>query len=318
MRSTLVFITSLGAVLILGLLGRGIAASADPAPVTIAAAEVTGPPAHVPAAEVERIRAHLAAVERELIARDVSHLTAEQRGARARNIAVLREYREAGVFPHNHDFPGERVPYFVDEHGTLCAMAYLVSRSGHEELVQRVANSRNNARIHELAADPELVAWLHDAGLTADEAARIQPMYGCCWIEEPSEDRSRVEPGYAVASALTSGVAGVSIGMNLSSAGEAERSRWPGILGVAAGVTGLAIGFDRLADGGAATALGAANAGVGALSLAMGAWNLFSIPGDRAVKDDAVTASAHAPRITASPLLGATEPVVGLLLRLDF
>lgn len=270
-----------------------------------------------PAGEVARIQAHLQTVERELLARDVSHLSAGQRAARAHHIRVLREYRERGVFPHNHDFPGERVPYFVDEHGTLCAMAYLISRSGRDDLVERVAAARNNARIPELAGDPELVAWLREAGLSLEEAARIQPMYGCC--QPDPEEREGVGTGYAVASALTSGVGGVSIGLNLSSLRSRERSRWSGALGVAAGAVGLALGLDRLDEGGAPAAVGATTAGIGVLSTTLGAWTLFRTPGDRADDGAAPSPAPAGPSLSAAPLLPAdprTGP--GVLLRLKF
>src|SRR6266508_2888718 len=81
-------------------------------------------------AETARIRTHLATVEAELRSKDVSALTATQRAARARNLAVLHEYWVRGVFPVNTDFPGRRIPYFVDRYGTPCAMAYLIEQSG--------------------------------------------------------------------------------------------------------------------------------------------------------------------------------------------
>ncbi|MBI3723953.1 hypothetical protein HY251_08385, partial [bacterium] len=128
------------------------------------------------AAQVARIRAHLEGAEALLRRRDLSALSPNQRAARERHVEALRAYRERGVFPHNHDFEGRR-PAFVDDHGTLCAMAHLIATSGRLDLVRRVAATRNNAYVRELAGDPELVAWLEAAGLTADEAARIQPDY---------------------------------------------------------------------------------------------------------------------------------------------
>lgn len=309
MKSKLVWMLALPITLLVS--GAGPTASASPLLPTTAAADTT------PAGEAARIQAHLETVERELLARDVSHLPAGQRAARAHHIRVLREYRERGVFPHNHDFPGERVPYFVDEHGTLCAVAYLISRSGRDDLVERVAAARNNARIPELAGDAELVAWLHEAGLSLEEAARIQPMYGCCWIG-PAESE-RVSTGYAVASALTSGVGGVSIGLNLSSLRSRERSRWSGALGMAAGTAGLALGLDRLDDGGAPAALGAATAGIGVLSTALGAWTFFRLPEESATDDAAGSSAPSGPALSVAPLLPADSRAgLGVLLRMSF
>jgi hypothetical protein len=255
--------------------------------------------------EYARIRVHLETVERELLARDVSHLTREQQAARDGHIRVLREYRERGVFPHNHDFEGEQVPYFVDEHGTLCAMAYLISRSGREDLVEKIAASRNNARIAELAADAELIAWLGAAGISPAEAARIQPMYGCvngCGeIDEPET----VSAGYAVASTITSGVGGVSIGMNLLSLDSDRRSRWPGVMGIAAGALGVGLGLDRLGDGGAPAAVGAANVAIGAVAATLGARTLIRLPRDRAAAKKAVRPEPESRALSASPWFAA-------------
>lgn len=92
-------------------------------------------------------------------------------------LEALAEYRARGVFPQNLDLPDRKVPYFVDASGIRCAMAHLIEISGGGALVERIARTRNNATIHELADEPELVAWLGAAGLTLEEAATIQPSY---------------------------------------------------------------------------------------------------------------------------------------------
>jgi hypothetical protein len=151
--------------------------------------------------ERARIRAHLEEVEAELRARDVSELTAAQRRARAHHVEVLRAYRERGVFPKNTDFPGQKRPYFRDQEGTLCAMAYLIEASGGAEFVDRIARTRNNAYVPELVDEPELVAWLEAAGMTVEEAARVQPGYcsghdwdcACGAMAMPGIAKARVE-----------------------------------------------------------------------------------------------------------------------------
>src|SRR5687767_6094077 len=77
-------------------------------------------PAHAGAAddpEVARIQHHLDGAL-ELLERGTAErggaLTPAQRARRAGAIASLRAYRDAGVFPHNRDFPGQLVPYFRD------------------------------------------------------------------------------------------------------------------------------------------------------------------------------------------------------------
>jgi hypothetical protein len=274
-------------------------------------------PSH--AAEVDRIRNHLWAVEMELLAGGVSGLTEAQRQARAGHIRVLGEYRERGIFPHNHDFAGERVPYFVDEHGTLCAMAYLISRSGAKDLVARVANTANNARITDLAGDPELLAWLDEAGLTVAEAQRIQPMYDCCWVGPAPDDDDDISAAHAAATALNTGAAGAAIALNLSAAGSPDAPRWIGAFGVLTGITGIVLGAPLLDNGPAPAALGAVNLAVGMTSLTVSAWNLFRPMGDRADPDPRVVSSGARASVTASPLVSAEGPgSVGVLLRVRF
>src|SRR5262245_11721912 len=140
------------------------------------------------AAEATRLRAHFAQVERELLARDVSVLTPKQREARAELILRLREYAAAGNFPRNEFHPRERVPYFRDAHGNLCAMAFLIAVSGRGDIVDHIARTRNYAYVVDLADEPGLAGWLEDNGITLQEAARIQPSYDgypCCGDFEP-------------------------------------------------------------------------------------------------------------------------------------
>jgi hypothetical protein len=91
----------------------------------------------------------------------------------------LVAYHQAGVFPKNRDVPDARVPRFVDEDGTRCAVAHLMERSGAVSLAARIAAERNGAYVPEMVDLPGVAAWLDAAGLTVDEAAKIQPVYGC-------------------------------------------------------------------------------------------------------------------------------------------
>lgn len=128
--------------------------------------------------EVARLRAHFDSVGVELRDAKPLQFTPSQQRARATLIGWLQEYRDAGNFPRNDRFPDRAMPFFRDGHGALCAMAYLIDRSGRRDLVDRVASRRNNAFIAELADDPELRVWLDSVGLSVAEAARIQPTYG--------------------------------------------------------------------------------------------------------------------------------------------
>lgn len=127
--------------------------------------------------EVRRLRQHFERVLAALRGRDVSHLEPAQRAARERHLAELERYALRGRFPKNRDFPDRLMPYFVDAEGTRCAMAHLIEATGAAAFVERVVATANNAFVPELAGDPKLVAWLEREGLTAEEAAMIQPSY---------------------------------------------------------------------------------------------------------------------------------------------
>jgi hypothetical protein len=137
------------------------------------------------AREQARLCAHFREVLAELRARDVSHLPPLARANRERLIEELARYARTGRFPRNTDFPGRRVPYFVDASGTRCAMAHMIESTGETALVARVAGAMNNALVREMEGDLALQAWLAEAGLTAAEAGRIQPSY--CFLSRAED-----------------------------------------------------------------------------------------------------------------------------------
>jgi len=128
--------------------------------------------------EVRRIRAHFDSVLAELGSRDLAMLSAAQSANRSTLLTTLRAYRDRGMFPHNYDFPGEAVPYFVDRGtGARCAVGHLLASTGRRDIVDRVARADNNVRVAQLAGDTAFTAWLDANGLTLAEAAWIQPQY---------------------------------------------------------------------------------------------------------------------------------------------
>ena len=131
---------------------------------------------HAAAAEVLRVQHHLSAAEAFAATRGLADLDPAQRLTRALLLEELARYRAEGVFPKNRDFAGKR-PTFIDADGTRCAMAHLMEIGGAADLVDEVARTSNHAYVEELAHDPRFVAWLRAAGLTVEEAARIQPSY---------------------------------------------------------------------------------------------------------------------------------------------
>jgi hypothetical protein len=123
-----------------------------------------------------RIKEHLLGAEAFARSKSSDGLDGAQRLTRALLLDELARYRDEGVFPKNYDSPSPR-PMFVDAHGTRCAMAHLMELGGAGDLVAEVARENNQAYVEELARDARVVAWLRAAGLTVEEAARIQPQY---------------------------------------------------------------------------------------------------------------------------------------------
>ncbi|WP_419859316.1 hypothetical protein [Candidatus Palauibacter irciniicola] len=145
-------------------------------------------------------------VEEALRRKATDALSAAQRERRNTALNWLREYRERGEFPHNHTHAGGRVPVFVDEHGTPCAVAYLLQRSGRENLVREIAGADNNVYAWELADDGRFSEWLDEMGLTLEEA-RIQPNYAdycLCIVAEASRTWRYVTPFTLLSSPVTS------------------------------------------------------------------------------------------------------------------
>ena len=211
-------------------------------------------------AESARLVAHFDSVDRELRSRDVSGLSVAQRATRAKLIGWLREYRDAGKFPENDRFPN-RVPFFRDSHGTLCAMAYLVDRSGEggPKIVDRIAKTRNNAYIPELTDDRDLVAWLDASGLSVSEAARIQPTYGSypVYVSDPN----RVSTSYALTSMGLGGTSLGTLGFNVLSP-----TRAGGGIGLVASLATIIAGATNLDESGGNKKLAITNTTVGSVA----------------------------------------------------
>jgi hypothetical protein len=98
----------------------------------------------------------------------------ELEAARRQQLARLRAYRKARVFPLQQG-PGF-VSVFKDSEGHLCAMADLIARSGHADLVDETARINNSLRLADVDSGP-LMVWMLGSGLTIEEIAFIQMPY---------------------------------------------------------------------------------------------------------------------------------------------
>lgn len=231
----------------------------------LGAARPTGPE-HSAALEVRRIRIHFDSVLAELAARPVAELGAERIARRTALLAELRDYRDRGVFPHNYDFPGRAVPYFVDRKtGTLCAVAHLLAFTGRRDVVDRVARAENNVRVARLGTDTAFTGWLDANGLTLGEAARIQVPY----IDRPVSpaEQARNTAFLIVAPIAVGGSALTSL---WNSTGNSDGHRRAGnTLGLVSGVLTLAVGATSAGKDGVPMAATAASAALGSLSIAL-------------------------------------------------
>ncbi|MBL0127211.1 MAG: hypothetical protein IPP83_07060 [Flavobacteriales bacterium] len=139
------------------------------------AERLNGLPAQVIDDDVDYVRAHLAEVLGVLNAAKTSHLTADQLTSRTELIAVLADYAQQGRFPINY-YRHVRIPVFIDEHDTHCAVGYLMQYTGCEAMARRIATTNNYAWVREIT-DPELGAWQIASGFSLDELKLIQGAY---------------------------------------------------------------------------------------------------------------------------------------------
>jgi hypothetical protein len=231
---------------------------------------VAAPESDARAVEVRRIRAHFDSVLAELEARDVAALGASQRDNRRILLATLSAYRDRGVFPHNYDFPGEAVPYFVDRGtGTLCAVAHLLASTGRRDIVDRVARADNNVWVPQLAEDTAFVTWLGANGLTLAEAARIQLPYEQPMPVVATPNRARTP----VALPVAMGVSALAGAWN-TFANANGHSRIATAIGFGSGLAALGLGASQIGRQNVPQAMSLTTAAVGGLSVALSARSL--------------------------------------------
>lgn len=126
--------------------------------------------------DTERIQKHLSMVERILRRRDVADLTATQQANRMALLDTLGKYWETRTFPVN-SYHLYRQPYFIDNHGTACAVGYLMIKSGYSQLAEKIAIENNYVFVEELLKDESVMAWAGEHGFEWEELAWIQPGY---------------------------------------------------------------------------------------------------------------------------------------------
>ncbi|TWT85716.1 hypothetical protein Pla123a_05230 [Posidoniimonas polymericola] len=88
----------------------------------------------------------------------------------------LRYYAERGLFPQNQGESASAAPIFVDQHGTHCAVGFLIHCDGLDGVVAQIVARDNLVRVMDVRGGP-LATWLLTSGLTQEEAGIIQPGY---------------------------------------------------------------------------------------------------------------------------------------------
>jgi antitoxin component YwqK of YwqJK toxin-antitoxin module len=126
--------------------------------------------------DIELISYHFENVLPLLRSRPITHLSFEQQLNRAKNLQHLNDYRNREQYPKNLHHT-KRVPCFIDDEETACAVAYLMQTSGDSALATSIATSENFDYVKEIE-NPGLFAWQKQSGLTVEELALIQPTYG--------------------------------------------------------------------------------------------------------------------------------------------
>ena len=259
------------------------------------------------AAEVTRLQRHFDSVDVELRSRNVSNLNSGQLARRSQLIGWLREYRDAATFPTNDRF-AHPTPFFRDKNGVLCAMAYLIDRSGRSDIVDNVAATRNNAYIRDLVDDPALVAWLDTWGLTVAEAARIQPAYGGDGVFFPPDD-DHIDDADAMAAIGLNSLSLASAAINV-----VKPSYFSGFLGVVAGTASIIAGANWLDENRGTERVGTVTIAVGAASLGAGIYGLLEARNNDHDRDRYRDRRRRfSMRVTPDLALQRTEPRLGLL-----
>lgn len=125
--------------------------------------------------EVEYVQVHLTNVLSLLRSNPTDRLTSAQIEMRSHLIQVLDDYRLAGKFPINY-YRMERIPVFIDEHNTHCAVGHLMQQTGYDFLAKEISAMDNYVWVKDLK-DARVIEWQKASGFTLEELKIIQGAY---------------------------------------------------------------------------------------------------------------------------------------------
>jgi hypothetical protein len=103
------------------------------------------------------------------------HLTPQKLASRNFLLKVLTDYKAGGKFPINY-YRTERIPVFIDDHKTHCAVGFLMQQSGSETLAFATSKLDNYIWVKDIK-DPRVLAWQEKSGFTLEELQLIQGAY---------------------------------------------------------------------------------------------------------------------------------------------
>ncbi|HTR53747.1 MAG TPA: hypothetical protein VMJ10_23800 [Kofleriaceae bacterium] len=125
--------------------------------------------------EEDRMHVHLSYMHDYLASRPATR--PELAARRAEILGYLADYVAKNTTPMNEHVPW-RTPVFIDDHGTICAVGYLIERTTGRALPEKIAAEHRYDYIDDIArAMPEVADWVASSGFTLEEIASIQPAY---------------------------------------------------------------------------------------------------------------------------------------------
>lgn len=187
-----------------------------------------------------RIQAHLYYVETLLRNSSATHLTATQQKNRLSILNLLHHYADAGIFPTNKDYPGERKPCFIDAEGNICAVGYLIEQTKGRTVAEEINKTHQYDYLLNMN-EAVIENWANEYGLTLNECAMIQPTYG--GIPNYPVTNAEIKTGYGI----SSGVAiGGNVAVNIFNLSKGKSSKTLACIGLFTGTTQLVLGITNI------------------------------------------------------------------------
>ena len=157
-------------------------------------------------------------------------------------LQLLHEYWNAGVFPNNYDYPGERRPCFIDRNGNICAVGYLIEMTAGRETAETI-NERHQYDYIADMNEESVKNWAEEYGLTLEECAMIQPAYGG-WPSNNQKVEQPIKSSYGVSSGVLGGVNIAITAINI--AGRNPRSNTMSYVGLVTGAAQIVLGATNI------------------------------------------------------------------------